>query len=631
MLGAKVDIFDSIRINGLEVKNRIVMPPMGTNFANVDHSASQKHFNYIEARARGGVGLIMMEYACVEEGGLAAPFQLGIFSDSHIAGLNRLAEIAHRHNAKIGMQLHHGGIQAKSSPRTPVGPSEINGAKELTKDEISAIVKAFAAGAERVKKAGMDLVELHGAHGYLIGQFMSPYYNKRTDEYGGDIEGYLRFPIEVYRAVREVVGEKFPITIRISGDEHVDDGCSIEDKILMVKKLVEEGIDGVHVAGGLLETIPWVVAPGAIESGYNIKVTERIKAAVNVPIIAVGKLHEPDYAKSIIADGKADMVALGRALIVDPEYPNKVASGHESDIRRCLYCIQHCLDIPAGCVQNPDFGFEGEHEYNLVRNPKKVLVVGGGVAGLEAAVTLAKRGHGVVLCEKDKTLGGMLNIACIPPHKQMLKESIEYRIRELKRLNVEVRLNSEVDLDLLKEINPQSVIIATGSKPFIPKIEGVRSENVTLAKEVLKGEVNVSGNVLIIGGGSVGIETAEFIYDDCDNVIVVEMIDNIAGDMAFIPRTVLMERIEGKINLITNATVKNISSDCVIIEKNEEIQRFEEIDKIIIATGYKPDDELSVKIKEAFPNIDLHVVGDSQKVRSILEAIGEGNRAGRLV
>ena len=339
--GKYKNLFQPITINGMIVKNRLVMPPMGTNFANPDHSVSEKYKRYFEARARGGIGAIVVEYSCVHENGLSAPFQMGVFSDQHIKGMSELADIAHKYGVKVGMQIQHGGIQAGCASGQPLGPSALNGAREMTLDEIRMIVQAFGDAARRVKEAGMDFVEIHGASGYLVNQFMSPFYNKRTDEYGGSLDGFMKFPLEVYQAVRNAVGPDFPVTFRTAGDEHVQGGCSIEDRIEMIRRLADAGIDAVHVAGGILESIPYVIAPESVEAGYNLDATEKIKAAVHIPVVAVGRLHDPAYADRIIETGKADMIALGRAMIVDPEYPNKIASGRENEIRRCIYCLQH--------------------------------------------------------------------------------------------------------------------------------------------------------------------------------------------------------------------------------------------------------------------------------------------------
>ena len=345
----------------------------------------------------------------------------------------------------------------------------------------------------------------------------------------------------------------------------------------------------------------------------------------------MGKLHDPDYAESLLKSGKADMIALGRAIYVDPEYPNKVYSGHEKDIRKCLYCVQHCLDIPAGCVQNPDLGFETVHDYTPARQPRKVLVIGGGPGGLEAALTAARRGHGVVLCEKASELGGNIRLARIPPFKSRINEIVDYRAGQPERLGVDIRLNTEVDLELVHEINPQAVVVASGSEPLIPPIPGIRGEGVVTADDVLSGKASPSGRVVIIGGGMVGVETAEAIMEHCEKVTVVEMRDTVAPDMPNITKIVMMERIGGKVEILTGTAVKGVEFPDVLVEKNGETSRLKDCDMVIVAAGYRSAENLSRKIAEALPNVALYTVGDATRARTAWQAIQEGNHAGRMI
>ena len=630
--GKYTHLFQPITINGMTVKNRLVMPPMGTNFANPDHSVSEKYKRYFEARAKGGVGAIVVEYTCVHESGLSAPFQLGAFSDAHLKGMSELAEIAHRYGVKVGMQIQHGGIQASCASGQPFGPSALKGAREMTLDDIKMVVAAFADAAERVKKAGMDFVQLHGASGYLINEFMSPFYNKRTDAYGGSLEGLLRFPIEVYRAVRARVGADFPVTFRVVGDERVEGGCSVADRVEMVKRLEAEGIDAVHVAGGVLESIPYVIAPESVEPGYNLDAASSIKKAVRIPVITVGRLHDPKLADSVIASGQADMVALGRALIVDPEYPNKIASGREKDIRRCIYCLQHCLDIPAACTQNPDFGFEGVHTYAKAETPRRVLVIGSGPAGLEAAAVAARRGHTVTLVEKADRLGGQVTIADVPPFKHALENVIDYRAQELMERGVDVCLDTEADLEFIRKELPEVVVLATGADPIIPKIPGVEGDNICTAKDILKEKVVSGKKAAVIGGGSVGVEVAEFISEQQKDVTLIEMMPEFAKDMAAIPRMKLLERLKATTTLYAGTKVLKFEGSTIEIEKDGKVETLEGFDTIVLAIGYRSLDVLSEKIKAEIPNIEVHLIGDAAaRGRTIWNGIKEGNFVGRNV
>lgn len=625
-------LFQPITINGMTVKNRLVMPPMGTNFANPDHSISEKYKRYFEARAKGGVGAIVVEYSCVHESGLSAPFQIGAFSDDHIKGMSEVAEIAHKYGVKVGMQIQHGGIQAGCAPGQAFGPSAMEGAREITKDEIKMVIAAFADAAERVKKAGMDFVQIHGASGYLVNQFMSPFYNKRTDEYGGDLEGLVRFPIEVYRAVRAKVGTDFPVTFRVVGNERVEGGCSVADRVEMVKRLEAEGIDAVHVAGGVLESIPYVIAPESVAAGYNLDAAEAIKNAVQIPVITVGRLHNPELADSVVASGKADMIALGRALIVDPEYPNKIASGREKEIRRCIYCLQHCLDIPAACTQNPDFGFEGVHDYQKAEISRRVMVVGSGPAGLEAAAVAARRGHTVTLVEKADHLGGQVTIADVPPYKHALENVIDYRVQELMARGVDVRTHTEADLNLIRKELPEVVVLATGADPIIPKIPGVDGDNVCTSKDILEERVISGKKVAVIGGGSVGTEVAEFIAAQQKDVTLIEMMSEFAKDMAAIPRIKLLERLQASTTMYADTKVLKFDGSSIEIERDGKTEILEGFDTIVLAIGYRPLDVLSEQIKAGIPNIEVHLIGDAAgRGRTIWNSIKEGGFAARNV
>lgn len=625
-------LFEPITIHDMTVKNRLVMPPMGTNFANPDHSVSEKYKDYFEARAKGGVGAIVMEYTCVDKSGLSAPFQMGIYSDDQIQGLSEVAEIAHRYGVKAGVQIQHGGIQAAYAEGGAMGPTAMNGAREMTKDDIQHVVQAFGTAAVRVKKAGMDFVEIHGASGYLINEFMSPFYNKRSDEYGKDLDGYLRFPMEVLQCVRKAVGPDFPVTFRGVGEEHLEGGCPLEERIEMLRRLAEAGADAIHVAGGTVDNMPYVIAPESVEPGYNVKAAFELKKVVKVPVIVVGRLHDPAYAENVIASGQADMVALGRALIVDPDYPNKIASGRENEIRPCIFCLQHCLDIPAHCTQNPDFGFEGVHFYSEAKKARKVLVVGSGPAGLEAAATAARRGHIVTLYEREDHLGGETYTATLPPYKKALQGVINYRVSQLKRYGAEVRLNSEVNLDVVENEMPEALILATGATPVVPHIEGVHQENIRIARDVLLQRTKTGRKVAVIGGGSVGVETAEFLLNQGKDVTVIEMMDTFSKDMAAIPRMKLMDRLSGRAAMYAGTKVMRFRGSDIDIEKDGKAETLHGFDTIVLAIGYRSYDPLSEEVQEKLPNVEVHLIGDAApRGRTIWNAVKEGNLVGRLV
>lgn len=637
MFEKDLNLLKPIKINKMTVKNRMVMPAMGTLYGNEDNTVSSRLKKYIEARARGGVGLIILEYTAVAPEGRAAVSQLGIWDDRFIEGLGEIADVAHRYDAKVGIQIHHAG--RASAPEVcgsqPAGPSPVAGItgkvpKEMTKDEIKEVVIAFGKAAGRTKAAGFDFVEIHGAHGYLISQFMTPFANKRQDEYGGSLDGFLRFPLEVVQAVREVVGPFFPVLFRLSAEEHVEGGNTLDNYVNMAKRLAEAGVDALHVTSGLLESRKWIIAPASVEPGLNIHAAEVIKAAVNVPVIVVGKIHTPDLADEIIKSGKADMVALGRALLADPEFPNKVASGRWDDICQCVHCLQGCSARPIACIQNPELGREGEYVLKPSGNTRKVLVIGGGPAGMEAARVSARRGHSVTLFEKEKSLGGLVAVASVPPYKGELQRVSDFRIRQLEKYGVKVILSKEANIEDIKLIKPDAVVLATGGVPVKPDIPGINGENVVFAWDVLKGSATVGQNVLVIGGGGVGAETADYLAAQGKKVTIIEMLQKIAADMPSVLRFELLERLK-PVTMMVSTKLLKIGTGEITLESQGETKTLAGIDTVVLAIGAKPLNSLADKMIFEAPEIELHIIGDALMPRDIQQATAEGAKIGNTL
>ncbi len=637
-------LFQPIEISGLQLKNRLVVPPMGTGFANEDGTVSERLIRYHETRARGGFGLIILEVTAVDGvEGKGSGHQLSIYDDRFIPGFKRLTERVHSAGAKVGIQLYHPGrvtAPAVIGGRQPVGPSPVpdpiwrQPTRELSIEEIRNLVEAFAQGARRAKEAGFDMVELHGAHGYLISQFMSAYANKRTDEYGGDFEGFMRFPVEIVRRIRQLVGVDFPISFRISAEERVPNGRTLSESIEAAKRLVKEGVNIVHVSIGVMESSAFTSAPPDMEQGFNAEAAAAFRKTLSAPIIAVGRIHTPQVAANIISSGKADLVAIGRQSLADPEWPNKVAAGREDDIVRCLSCNEGCIEglVTWGrqsitCVQNLALGKEAEYATPRATRRKKVLIAGGGPAGLEAARTAALWGHQVVIYEKEKVLGGQVNIAVIPPTKEIYKEVIGSRVKAITGLGVEVHLGEAVTPDTVKKISPDVLIVATGSKPLIPNIAGVDRKNVFTASEVLKG-AKVGDRVVVVGGGLVGCETADYLAQQGKQVTIVEMLRHTARDIGPAARYFLRRRMAEKgIKILTSTTVEEITDEGVKIRTEHGGQILSPVDTVVLATGAEPVNELAEVVKGLVP--EVYVVGDAARPGKILAAVEQAAEIAR--
>lgn len=617
------------------------MPSMVTNYANSDGSINERIKAYHQTRAKGGVGLITVEAAYVHQSGKGFRNQVGIYKDELIPGLKSLTEAVHSYGAKISIQLYHAGRQttSKVTGMSVVAPSPIpcpvkqEMPKELSIDEIKELVEAFGQAARRAKEAGFDAIEIHGAHGYLLNQFLSPYSNKRTDEYGGNFKNRMRFPLEVIRRVRDEVGDNFPIVYRMSAEEYVAGGLTIEDTKAIARKMVEVGIDALHISGGVYESSAMIIQPAAIPQGCFVENAAAIKDAINgeVPVIVAGRIKNPIMAEQIIQEGKADLVAMGRALLADSELPKKVSEGKVEEIRKCIGCNQGCIDrlfqdLDIACLANALTGYETEFDLEApAEKKKKVLVIGGGPGGLEAARVAALRGHKVVLYEKEAELGGQLKIASVPPYKDEINDLSTYLINQVKKSGVVIETSKEADIEKIREIRPDLVIVATGIEPIIPRITGVDQEKVVTAHEVLKGFVSVGQKVVVIGGGLVGCETAEFLAEQGKQVTVVEMLDDIAVDVGALTRALLLERMaEKKIMILTKSKAQEITAEGVIIEKEGGKKEVIYVDTVVLAVGSKPKNDLLKLLEEE--GISAFAIGDCVKPRKIIDTIHEGFR-----
>jgi 2,4-dienoyl-CoA reductase-like NADH-dependent reductase (Old Yellow Enzyme family)/thioredoxin reductase len=632
-------LFQPVKIGKMELKNRLVVPPMGTGFANDDGSVSEQLIQYHERRAMGGFSLIIVEVSAVDaEHGLGSKHQLRINEDRLIPGFKKLADTVHKYGTKLAVQLYHPGRSTFPfflDGKAPVAPSEVPDPimrqvpHALTIDEIKDLVEKFAQGARRVKEAGCDAAEFHGAHGYLISEFMSAYANKRTDEYGGGLEGFLRFPLEIIKRSRELVGPDFPLLFRISADEMVELGRTVPESIEMMKRLVAAGINAVDVSIGVPESSHYTSAPPDMQQGYNAERSVKFKQALNVPILVAGRINDPAVAEDIIKSGKADLVHIGRQSLADPDWPTKVEQGRIQDIVQCLSCNEACIEGLAiwlrpsiTCVQNLAVGREGQYAQPKTAKPRNVLIAGGGPGGLEAARTAALRGHRVTLYEKDGYLGGQTKLVAIPPSKAVYQDVTRSRIAAIKELGVDIHVGKALTIDKIQELKPDVLIIATGSESAIPNIPGIDHKNVISARKALCTEV-AGESILVIGGGLVGCETADYLAGHGKKVTIVEMLKSTAKDIGPAARFFLRKRLkENQVTIMTRTTVKSVADDGVLLETPDGEKKVGPFDIIVMATGATPIRDLEEKARSIVP--EVYVIGDAAKPGKILAAVEQG-------
>ncbi len=634
-------LWEPFRIGRMELKNRVVMPPMVTRYAADDGSVTERTKDYYEARARGGAGLIIVEATYVHRQGWAFPNQLGISDDKFIPGMRELVDVVHKHGTKIGIQIHHGGREAKSTVNglQPVSASSLPGLagetpREMAVEEIAETVAYFADAALRVRTAGFDGVELHAAHGYLIDQFLSPTSNKRKDEYGGSVRNRARFLLEIIADVKEAVGDDYPVWCRMDGKEYGVEGITLEDAQKTARLVQEAGLAAIHVSAWGPEspvnrTTP-TFTPVVIED-----LAEGIKKAVSIPVIAVGRIT-PEDAERLLKEGKADLIAIGKAMLADAEWTNKVAAGKTDDITPCIIC-NGCRDdlrnpklVGIRCSANATLGREKESEIVPAAKPKKVLVVGGGPAGMEAARVATLRGHQVTLWEKESRLGGQLIQAAISPHKDRIAPLAKYLETQLQKLGVKIQLGKEAIATAVAEFKPDAVVVATGIKPFLPDIPGLDKAQVVQAGDALEGKVKVGDKVAIIGGELVGCETAEFLADQGKKVTVMRRGSEMATSVGASNRAFFLSRLLDKgVTLLREVRYDGISLEGVIITTRDGEERTIEADTVVLAAGSVPDTALYDAIKGKVS--EVHHIGDCVEPRTILDAISEGFHTGQKI
>lgn len=639
--------FKPMYIGKMLVKNRLVVPAMDSAMCEADGTIEKMACDYYGARAKGGFGIVITEIAAVDERATGMPGEPRLYSDEYINGLTKLANAIHSGGAKAIVQLHHAGRETTSAMigQTPTAPSSIPSVvyrepvNEYTTKQVYELVDSYIQSAVRCKIAGFDGIELHSAHGYMGLQFMSPRTNKRIDEFGGGVSGRSYFHKLIIEGIRRECGEDFAIIVRLDSVEGRAGGIEEEEAVVFARLIESYGADALNISAGTYASWDVIVPPTAWQQGWNWRICRRIKESVNVPVMLAGRFSDPIVIEQSIERGDTDFVCLGRQSIADPEFANKMVGGDLDSIVPCVGCTQRCMsfndhdtlqegDWGVSCLLNPMSNNRKDVQYDPTQTPKKVMVIGAGVAGMEAAWLLAERGHDVTLYEKngESKVGGQFLIASYPPYKQELTRPIKYYKHMCEKNGVKMVYNKTVDTEFIKSEQPDVLIVATGAKPFKLDIEGKDAENVYMANDVLVGNKILANSALVIGGGMVGAETAEFCKDYCERVAVVEMKEDIALDLYMTVRDDLINRMNKEgIEIYRNTKVSKIDGNTVYAEQNGKEIVLEGFDNIIFAVGSKSDvpfDNVKTLAKE------VYVIGDAKEARSALEAIYEGFRVG---
>ena len=632
-------MFQPIQIGPMTVANRFVMSPMGNNFANTDGTMSERSASYYGARAKGGFGLITFEATVVYKEAKGGPRKPCLYDDSTVSSFQAAIAACHQAGAKVSIQLQHAGPEGNTKitgyPLKAASAIPASCGREtpeaITKEELYRLIECYGDAAVRAKKAGADAVEIHCAHGYLVSTFISARTNKRVDEFGGSFENRMRLPKLIIENIRKKAGDSLAILCRINATDDVEGGQTAQDAAVVASYLEKEcGVDGLHLSRAVHLHDECMWAPSLIHGGFSADYVTEIKRAVSVPIITVGRYTEPQFAELMIAEGRADLVAFGRQSIADPEMPNKAKAGRLDLMNPCIGCLQGCVPNmfkgePITCLVNPLAGREAD--FKPAETKKNVMVIGGGPGGLYAAFTAAQRGHAVTLYEKGDILGGNMRLAAYPPGKGDITNMVRSYIAKCEEYGVKMVMNTEVTPAMVAEAKPDAVIVATGSNPLVLPIPGINDTGVIHAGDLLDGKAAVGKKVLVVGGGMVGCEVADFLGELGHEVSVIELRDQLGPDVIPEHRKFLMKDFDTyKVQGVTGAKVAQFFTDGVSYTLADGTEgRLEGFDNVVLAMGYRNNDTISEEIKKIVA--ETYVIGDAVKARKALDATAEGLNA----
>lgn len=636
------NLFTPIKVRDMEMRNRIIMPAMGTRMCE-NRYVSQRLIDYHAARAKGGSALNIIEVSSVHTP--SAPFNfLSISEDCYIEGHKKLCDAIHAEGGKAGIQLWQGSIAVGMDPKArmlvvndmPIGEFTL---PAITKDEIEEIIKCYGDAARRSVEAGYDCIEFHCAHNYLPHSFLSGGLNHRTDEYGGSFENRIKFPLACIKAIRANIPEGMPLFMRIDAkDDNLENGMSIEDTIMFCKLAKEYGVDVLDVSRGNIITPASVyeVPPIDIEQGFNIENAAEIRKGTGMLMVGVGRINHAELAETLLANDKVDMVVMGRAQLADPEFANKAKSGYVEDIVHCIGCNQGCYDgftdvqnYPfITCMRNPMLGREKEYALEKASIKKKVLIIGGGVAGLEAAKVLKERNHEPVIYEASDHLGGQFLTAGKAPGKKEMEDATRSLALQVEKMGIEIHLNTNVDEVMLNSLAFDEAIIAVGASPIMM---GLHADNVVSAHDVLNEKKTVKGNIVVIGGGLVGLEVADYLASANNSVTVIEMLEKAGKDLGSLRAICVMQKMaQLKVNISTNTKFVSLCDHGVIVEVNGE-EKMITCDYVVVAVGAKANDSSTLVSKLQDKHIPVHIIGDAKQARRALNAIHEAFDVARKI